>query len=79
MEEEDPLTINIQDNIVTISNKFTKFWANRIPMTSEENTWRIVSKLKSKGVLEKCKSAGMKDGDLLVIKDSPFVLEYSSK
>ncbi len=78
-EEEDPLEINIQDGVVTINNKFTKFWANRIPMTSSENTWRIAKKLKTKGIIKKCKDAGMKDGDLLVIKNSPFILEYTDK
>ena len=77
--EDDPLEITEQDGVWTISNKFTKFWANRIPLTTEENNWRIISKLKSKGVMNDLKKAGIKDGDLLVIKDSPFVLEYTDK
>lgn len=78
-DETDPLKILVQDNVWTISNKFTKFWANRIPLTTEENTWRIISKLKSKGIMDELKREGIKDGDLLVIKDTPFVLEYNDK
>lgn len=75
-EDEDPLIIHHQDGIWTISNKFTRFWANRIPLTSSENTWRLISKFKTKGIINKVKAQGMKDGDLLVVKDSPFVLEF---
>ncbi len=77
--EEDPLIIEEQDGVYTISNKYTKFWANRIPLTSSENNWRLISKFRSKGIIEKVKKAGMKDGDLLVVKNSPFVLEYKDK
>ncbi|NQX83393.1 MAG: GTPase ObgE [Mycoplasmataceae bacterium] len=75
-EEEDPLLIEHQDGIWTISNKYTKFWANRIPLASSENIWRLISKFRSKGIIEKLKNTGIKDGDILVVKDSPFVLDY---
>ncbi len=75
-EEEDPLIINYQDGVWTLENKFTRFWANRIPLTSAENTWRLVSKFRTKGIMEKLKSSGLKDGDLIVVKGSPFAYEY---
>ncbi len=75
-EEEDPLMINYQDGVWTLENKFTRFWANRIPLTSAENTWRLVSKFRTKGIMEKLKSSGLKDGDLIVVKGSPFAYEY---
>lgn len=77
--EEDPLIIEEQNGVFSISNKYTKFWANRIPLTSSENNWRLISKFRSKGIIEKVKKAGIKDGDLLVVKNSPFVLEYKDK
>lgn len=78
-ENDDPLLIERQDDVYTISNKYTKFWANRVPLNSSENVWRLVSKFKSKGIIEKVKEAGIKNGDLLVVKNSPFVLEYKDK
>lgn len=75
-EEEDPLIIEHQDGIWTISNKFTRYWANRIPLASAENNWRLISKFRSKGIMEKVKTAGIKDGDLLIVKDTPFIFEY---
>ncbi len=78
-EEEDPLLIDYQDGVWTLSNKFTKFWANRIPLTSAENTWRLVSKFRTKGIVEKLKASGLKDGDLIVVKGSPFAYEYEEE
>lgn len=78
-EEDDPLLMNYQDGVWTIENKFTKFWSNRIPLTSSENTWRLVSKFKTKGILDKLKNAGLKDGDLIVVKGTPFAYEYENE
>ncbi len=78
-DEEDPLIIENQDRVWTISNKFTRFWANRIPLTSSENTWRLLSKFKTKGIVDKLKTHGLKDGDLIVVKNSPFVMEFEEE
>ncbi len=78
-EEEDPLLLNYQDGVWTIESKFTKFWANRIPLTSSENMWRLVSKFRTKGVMDKLKNAGIKDGELVVVKGSPFTYEYEEE
>ncbi len=78
-EEEDPLLIDYQDGVWTIESRFTKFWANRIPLTSSENTWRLISKFKTKGIVEKLKASGLKDGDLIVVKGSPFAYEYEEE
>ncbi len=75
-EEEDPLLIEYQDGVWTVSNKFTRFWANRIPLTSSENVWRLVSKFRTKGIMEKLKASGLKDGELIVVKGTPFAYEY---
>ncbi len=75
-EEEDPILIDYQDGVWTIDSKFTKFWANRIPLTSSENTWRLVSKFRTKGIMDKLKAAGLKDGELIVVKGSPFAYEF---
>ncbi len=78
-EEEDPLLIEYQDGVWTVDSKFTKFWANRIPLTSSENTWRLISKFRTKGIIEKLKTSGLKDGDLIVVKGSPFAYEYEEE
>ncbi len=75
-EKEDELLINHQDGVWKISNEFTKFWAKRIPLTSSENIWRIVSKFKTKGIIDKLKKEGLKNGDLIVVENTSFVLEY---
>ncbi len=78
-EEEDPLLIEYQDGVWTIESKFTRFWANRIPLTSSENSWRLISKFKTKGVIDKLKSSGIKDGELVVVKGTPFTFEYENE
>lgn len=75
-DNDDKLLINFENGVWIISNKFTQFWGNRIPLTSNENTWRLISKLKSKGIIDELKSKGMKPGDLIMIKKTPFIVEY---
>lgn len=78
-EEEDPLLVDYQDGVWTIENKFTKFWANRIPLNSSENMWRLVSKFRTKGILDKLKTSGLKDGELIIVKGTPFAYEYENE
>lgn len=75
-EENDPLKINYQDGIWYLQNKYTKYWANRIPLSTSENMWRIVNKLKSKGYIKTLEKKGIKNGEQIVIVDSPFTLVY---
>lgn len=78
-EEEDPLEIEEQDGVWTISNKFVHYWANRIPLVNQENIFRIFQKLKTKGIIDQLEKKGIKSGDMLIIKNSPFVFEYNKK
>ncbi|BDU67572.1 MAG: GTPase Obg [Candidatus Tyloplasma litorale] len=76
-EKEDPLMIKYSNGIWTISNDFTKYWANRIPLNSSENSWRLMSKFKTKGIIDKLITAGIKDGDMIAVKNSPFIIKYN--
>lgn len=75
--DEDPLTIEDEGMVYSISNKYSKYWANRIPLTSQENERRILAKFESKGILKALKDKGFKSGYYLKVKNSPFFIEYN--
>jgi Obg family GTPase CgtA-like protein len=59
-----------------IDSKYAKYWGNRIPLTSYENYFRIFSKLKNKGIIGKLEDKGIKEGDMITIKGTPYSIEY---
>ncbi len=56
--------------------QMVNYISDRIPLTSSENVWRLVSKFRTKGIMEKLKPSGLKGGELIVVKGTPFAYEY---
>ncbi|BDV03509.1 MAG: GTPase Obg [Candidatus Hepatoplasma scabrum] len=67
-----------KDNTWIISGKYPKYWANRIPLTTYENYLRIIKKFENKGIIAELKAKGLKEGDIITVKDTYFTVEYQN-
>ncbi len=77
-DESDPLIVRNEEDIWYITNQYTQYWAKRIPISTSENQWRIYNKLKSKGYIEQLAKKGIKNGQYVVVENTPFIMEYRS-
>lgn len=78
---EDQATIDfhaeqVSPGIYELSGEYVEYWANRIPLTTDENERRVYKKFQGKGYIEKLIKMGMREGDYITVKDSPFTIEY---
>ena len=67
---------NPSSGVWVISGEYVEYWANRIPLTSQENLHRIYKKFKNKGVIDKLKKAGMKEEDTISVEGTMFTITY---
>lgn len=66
----------ISPGVWELSGEYVEYWANRIPLTSDENERRIYKKFKSKGYIDKLIKSGIREGDYITVKNSPFTIVY---
>ncbi len=76
LKKVDEFKIDKIDNIWEISGEYPEYWGNIIPLDSYENYYRIILKLKSKGIIKKLKKYGIKDDEFIKIKNTNFIVEY---
>ncbi len=78
LEEDNKEEFNIkkEGNEWIIDGVYPRYWAKRIPLTSSENFYRLWNKLKSKKIIQELKNMGVKDGDVVIIPDTEFMIEY---
>ena len=75
--EEDEVHIeNPAPGTFILSGKYVEYWANRIPLTSQENLHRIYKKFQNKGIIERLKKGGMREGDTFSVKGTMFTMMY---
>ncbi len=75
-EIKRPTKIKRENDFWILSGDYVEYWANRVPLTSHENQLRILAKFKSKGIIKKLEKMGIKENDMIVVKDSLFVIKY---
>lgn len=78
-EEDLSFDIEKKENVWIINGKYPKYWANRIPLTTFENYLRIIKKFSNKGIIAKLKEKGLKQGDIITVKDTYFTIEYNDE
>ena len=88
IDENDFVYIKYEDNskelhienpapgVWVISGEYVEYWANRIPLDSQENVNRIYKKFKNKGVIDKLVKAGMKVDDTISVEGTMFTITY---
>ena len=78
-KDEKEWEVSFDDGIWTVSGPYIEYWAKRIPLTNQENVYRIISKMRSKGIITELEKKGLKDNDVIVIKNSPFTYIWDSE
>ncbi len=75
-DNKEEFSIRKEQNEWIIDGVYPKYWARRIPLSSSENFHRFWNKLKSKKIIQELKNQGIKNGDMIIIPDTEFMIEY---
>lgn len=78
-EIDNSFEIEKDDNTWIIAGKYLEYWANKIPLDTHENYLRMWSKLNSIGVIKELKKQGIKNNDIVVIKNTKISFEFKEK
>ncbi|BDV02346.1 MAG: GTPase Obg [Candidatus Hepatoplasma vulgare] len=76
--ENEKFEIVKGENQWEISGKFPEYWAQRIPIDTHENFLRLLMKFKKNGIIKKLIKMGVKENDLVTVKNSSLIFEFKS-
>lgn len=74
--EDENFEIKKNDEIWEISGKFPEYWAQRIPIDNHENFLRLLMKFKKTGIIKMLLKLGVKENDLISIKNTKIIFEF---